>query len=155
MMTLSFESGLRRKVNYEVRSTEYGVMGRKAEYGVRSVDSTVSCLFKYLFFMPQLLLDIPHSLGQEEATRRLKEKFAAAQSQYQGQVSNYREEWQDHTFSFGFHALGMAVTGTVAVAEKNVKLTTTLPLAAAMFKGAIEKRIRQEMGDLLVAAPAG
>ena len=85
-------------------------------------DSTVSRFFKYLFSMAQLLLDIPHSLGQEEATCRLKEKFAASQSQYQGQVSNFREEWQDHTFSFGFHALGMAVTGTVAVAEKNVKV---------------------------------
>ena len=104
--------------------------------------------------MPQLLLDIPHSLGQEEATRRLKEKFAAAQSKYLGHVSNFREEWQDHTFSFGFHALGMAVTGTVAVGDTIVKLSTTLPLAAAMFRGTIEQRIRQEVGDLLVAAPA-
>jgi hypothetical protein len=105
--------------------------------------------------MAQLLLDIAHSLGREEATRRLKEKFAAAQSKYQGQVSNFREEWQDHTFSFGFQALGMAVTGTVAVGDKDVKLATSLPMAAAMFKGMIEQRIRQEVGDLLVAAPAG
>ena len=104
--------------------------------------------------MPQLLLDIPHSLGQEEATRRLKEKFAAARAEHQGQVSNFREEWQDHTFSFGFHALGMAVTGTVAVEDAKVKLATTLPLAAAFFKGAIEERLRLEVHKLLVAAPA-
>jgi hypothetical protein len=103
--------------------------------------------------MPKLLLDIPHSLGQEEATRRLKEKFAAAQAEYQGQVSNFRQEWQDHTFSFGFHALGMAVSGTVAVEDAAVKLVTQLPLAAALFKGAIEQRLRQEVGKLLVAAP--
>ena len=105
--------------------------------------------------MPKLLLDIPHSLGQEEATRRLKEKFAAARAEYQGHVSNFREEWQDHTFSFGFHAMGMSVTGTVAVEEATVKLVTHLPLAAAFFKGAIEERLRQEVGKLLVAAPAG
>ena len=105
--------------------------------------------------MPKLSLDIPHSLGQEEATRRLKEKFAAAQAEYQGQVSNFREEWQDHTFSFGFHALGMAVTGTVAVEDAAVKLVTHLPLAAALFKGAIEDRLRQEVGKLLVPSPAG
>jgi hypothetical protein len=105
--------------------------------------------------MPKLLLDIPHSLGQEEATRRLKEKFAAARAEYQGQVSNFSEEWQDHTFSFGFHALGMAVTGTVAVEDAKVKLATNLPLAAAFFKGAIEERLRQEVGKLLVPAPAG
>ncbi len=105
--------------------------------------------------MPKLVLDIPHSLGQEEATRRLKEKFAAARAEYQGQVSNFREEWQDHTFSFGFHVLGMAISGTVAVDDAAVKLVTQLPLAAAFFKGAIEERLRQEVGKLMVPAPAG
>ena len=105
--------------------------------------------------MPQLLLDIAHSLGQEEATRRLKEKFAAAGTKYQSQVSNLRQQWQDHTFSFGFHALGIAVTGTVAVEEKKVQLVTNLPLAASFFKGLIEDRIRQEVGELLLAHPAG
>jgi hypothetical protein len=105
--------------------------------------------------MPKLQLDIPHSLGQEEATRRLKEKFAAASAEYQGQVSNFRQEWRDHTFSFGFHALGMAVTGTVAVEDAVVKLVTQLPLTASLFKGVIEERLRQEVGKLLVAAPPG
>ena len=103
--------------------------------------------------MPQLSLDVPHSLGQEEATRRLKEKFAAAHAEYQDQVNNFRQEWRDHTFSFGFQVLGMAITGTVAVEEAVVRLVTHLPLAAAFFKGVIEDRLRQEMGDLLVATP--
>ena len=99
--------------------------------------------------MPKLQLDIAHALGQEEASRRLKEKFAAAQAEYQGQVSNFRQEWRDHTFSFGFHALGMAVTGTVAVEEARVNLVAQLPLAAAFFKGAIESRLREEVDTLL------
>jgi hypothetical protein len=103
--------------------------------------------------MPQLSLNIPHSLGQEEAMRRLKEKFAAAHAEYRDQVNNFRQEWRDHTFSFGFQALGMAITGTVAVEEAGVKLVTHLPLAAALFKGMIEDRLRQEMGDLLVPSP--
>jgi hypothetical protein len=105
--------------------------------------------------MPKLSLDIPHSLGQEEAARRLKEKFAAAHAEHRNEVSNFRQEWQNHTFSFGFHVLGMAVNGTVAVEEKSIKLITHLPLAASFFKGQIEDRIRREMASLLVAQPAG
>ena len=43
----------------------------------------------------------------------------------------------------------MAVSGTVAVEEKRVRLATDLPLAAMFFKAAIEDRIRQEVGTLL------
>lgn len=105
--------------------------------------------------MPQLLLDIPHSIGQDEAMRRLKERFAAASDEYQGQVSNLRQQWEDHTFSFGFQALGMAVTGTVKVEEEQVKLATNLPLAAVFMKGMIESRIREEVDELLAVHPAG
>ncbi len=105
--------------------------------------------------MPQLAIDIPHSLGQEEATRRLKEKFAAAHAEYQDKVSDFRQEWEGHTFSFGFHVLGMAVTGTIAVEEAMIKLVTHLPLAAAFFKGVIEDRLRQEMGTVLATTPSG
>ena len=99
--------------------------------------------------MPQLSLDIPHALSQDEAARRLKEKFAAAQAEHQDRVSDFREEWQDHTFSFGFKVLGMAVSGSVAVEPEKIRLAAELPMAAALFKGAIEDRIRQEVDTLL------
>jgi hypothetical protein len=101
--------------------------------------------------MPRLLIDIPHVLGQDEAARRLKEKFAAMRAQHHGHVSDVREQWQDHTFSFDFRALGMAVSGTVAVERECVRLAANLPLAAMLIKGAIEDRIRQEVGNLLVS----
>jgi len=102
--------------------------------------------------MPQLSLDIPHLLGQDEAARRLKEKFAAAHAEYRDRVSDFKEQWCDHTFSYAFKVLGMAVSGTIAVEEKRVRMATDLPLAAMFFKGAIEDRIRQEVGALLGAA---
>ncbi|MFZ1932866.1 MAG: polyhydroxyalkanoic acid system family protein [Thermoguttaceae bacterium] len=92
---------------------------------------------------------MPHSLGLEEATRRLKEKLAAALAEHQSRVSNLREEWRDHTLSFALKAMGMGVSGTVAVAPDQVKVDAELPIAAAFFKGAIEQRLRQEVGTLL------
>jgi hypothetical protein len=104
--------------------------------------------------MPRLTLEVPHSLGLEEAMRRLKDKFAAARAEHQGRVSNLREEWRDHTLSFAFQAMGMAVSGTVAVEPAQVKMNAELPFAATFFKGAIEQRLRQEVSTLLAAGNA-
>jgi hypothetical protein len=99
--------------------------------------------------MAQFVLEVPHSLEQEEATRRLKEKFAAALAEHHGRVSNVQSEWKENTFSFALQAMGMAVRGTVAVEQKAVKVAAELPFAAMMFKRAIEDRLRQEVGALL------
>ncbi|MEN6405546.1 MAG: polyhydroxyalkanoic acid system family protein [Thermoguttaceae bacterium] len=103
--------------------------------------------------MPKLSLDVPHALGQEEALRRLKSHFAAALTRYGDRISDYRDQWEDHTFSFGFKTLGMAVSGTVAVEPECVRLAASLPLAALLVKGAIEEQLRREM-DQLLTAPA-
>ena len=99
--------------------------------------------------MPRLTMETSHALGQEEATRRLKEKFDIVRRDYGSQVSNLHEEWTDHTLSFGFKSLGMKVEGTVEVGGAFVKLDTKLPITAAMFKGLIETKVRGELGDLL------
>ncbi len=99
--------------------------------------------------MPRINFEVPHSLGLDEATRRLKEKLAAALTQYQSHVSDLREQWNDHTLSFALKAMGMGVSGTVAVEPEQVKVAADLPIAAAFFKGVIEQRLRQEIGALL------
>ena len=104
--------------------------------------------------MPRITLEVPHSLGQEEAMRRLKDKFEAAKAEHQGRVSNLREEWRDHTLSFALKAMGMGVSGTVAIEPNRVKLDAELPLAAAFFKAAIEQRLRQEVDVILAAEKA-
>ena len=99
--------------------------------------------------MPRLTMETSHALGQEEATRRLKDKFDIARRDHGDQVGDLREEWTDHTLSFGFKSMGMKVDGRVEVHADCVRLDAKLPMAAAMFKGMIESRIREELGDLL------
>ena len=94
-------------------------------------------------------METAHSLGQEEAAKRLKEKFCSVRSKYGSQVNNLQEKWTDHTFSFGFKAMGMGVTGSVRVEEDRVKLHADLPLAAMLFKKSIEQQIRLELSGLL------
>ena len=99
--------------------------------------------------MPQLSIDLPHTLGQDEAARRLKERFDFATEMYRSQLKDLDHRWDDHTFSFGFHAMGMKVAGTLAVEPANVKLNVDLPFAAMLFKKAIEERVRHEVGRML------
>ena len=103
--------------------------------------------------MAQLSVDVPHALGQNEAARRFKERLATARKEYGDRLSEFREEWQDHTVSFAFRAMGFAVSGHLAVGPDKVRLQASLPLAVMVFKSTIEKRIRQEVGELLAASP--
>jgi hypothetical protein len=99
--------------------------------------------------MPHITLDVSHSLGQEEAVRRIKDKLAAARTEHQSRLSHFHEEWRDHGFAFAFQAMGMSVRGNVAIEDARVKMDADLPLAAALFRGAIESRLRREIDELL------
>ncbi|MEN6451269.1 MAG: polyhydroxyalkanoic acid system family protein [Thermoguttaceae bacterium] len=99
--------------------------------------------------MPKLTIDVPHSLTPDEAVQRLKQKFAEAKAEYGSRVNNLRDEWTDHTFDFSAEAVGMKVSGRIAVEPRNLRLEMSLPLAAMLFKRTIEDRIRQEVAGLL------
>jgi hypothetical protein len=99
--------------------------------------------------MPKLSLVTPHALGEEEASRRLRGESDAAVAAFGDKVKNLEQTWADNTLSFRFTALGMAVRGNVTVEPSAVKTTADLPLAAMMFKGAIEQQIQERLGRLL------
>jgi hypothetical protein len=99
--------------------------------------------------MPKISMTTTHSLGREEAARRLKEKFDAVRQRYGSHVNNLEENWKDHTFSFSFRAMGMGINGIVHVDDNAVKLDAHIPLAAMLFKSSIERQISQELGGLL------
>ncbi len=99
--------------------------------------------------MPRLTMETDHALGAAEALKRLRDKFDSVRAQFGPHVSQLSEQWDGNTLKFAFQTLGMSVSGTVAVDEDRVRLQAELPLAAALIKGTIERRIRQELGDLL------
>ena len=99
--------------------------------------------------MPSVTLETTHSLGQEEATRRLKERFSSLIDEHQDRISNLRQQWDENAFSFGFEAVGMKIAGTVTVEPSAVKLAAEVPLAAMLFKSRIEEHVHKELGELL------
>jgi hypothetical protein len=99
--------------------------------------------------MPGISLVVPHTLGQEEAVTRLRDRVGAVRQMYQQQVSELEEAWVGNVLNYSFKTFGFTIKGTVAVEPAQVKLDASLPLAALMFRGTIEKQIRDHMTRLL------
>jgi hypothetical protein len=99
--------------------------------------------------MPELAVAVPHELGQEEATRRLKESSSFLKGNFSGQFSDLEEEWDGDMVSFAFKAFGIKVRGSLVSEASEVTMNLTLPLMAMMFKGKIEEEIKQHLGKLL------
>lgn len=90
-------------------------------------------------------IDVPHQLGQEEGTNRLKGFFGKVREKYQGQVTDLEESWDDNTLTFSFKTYGFAIKGKGTVLAESIKLEGDLPFAAIAFKGKIEQSIHDEL----------
>jgi len=99
--------------------------------------------------MPQpLIVSIPHRLGREEATRRLKGGLSrAAASVPVLQVDE--ERWEGERMFFRVRALGQAASGQIDVAEDHVRLEVMLPWLLQKFAEAAQTVIR-DRGRLLL-----
>jgi hypothetical protein len=95
-----------------------------------------------------LVVSIPHSLGREEATRRLKAGLARAASSMPV-LKVDEERWEDNRMVFRVRALGQAATGHVDVDEDHVRVEVTLPWLLQRFAQAAQTMIR-DRGRLLL-----
>jgi hypothetical protein len=95
-----------------------------------------------------LVVSIPHSLGREEAMRRLKAGLTRAASSVPVlQVDE--ERWEDNRMIFRVRALGQAAAGHVDVAEDHVRVEVVLPWLLQRFAEAAQIAIRNR-GNLLL-----
>jgi hypothetical protein len=99
--------------------------------------------------MPQIRVETPHALGRETAVKRLQDKSETVCAQFGDHVADLQQQWTDHALAFSFRVTGMNIRGTLMVEESSVAVRADLPLPAMFFKGAIEKRIREELSKLL------
>jgi hypothetical protein len=95
-----------------------------------------------------LVVSIPHRLGRDEATRRLKAGLGRAASSIPTlQVDE--ERWQDNRMIFRIRALGQAASGHVDVADDHVVVEVTLPFLLQRFAEIAQVAIRNR-GQLLL-----
>ena len=95
-----------------------------------------------------LIVSIPHSLGRDEAMRRLKTGLSRAASSVPVlQVDE--ERWEDNRMVFRVRALGQAAAGHVDVEDDHVKVEVVLPWLLQRFAEVAQTAIRNR-GSLLL-----
>jgi hypothetical protein len=95
-----------------------------------------------------LVVSIPHSLGREEAMRRLKTGLGRAAASVPV-LKVDEERWEDNRMVFRVRALGQAAAGHIDVAEDHVKVEVVLPWLLQRFAEAAQIAIRKR-GNLLL-----
>ena len=95
-----------------------------------------------------LIVSIPHSLGREEAMRRLKTGLTRAATSVP-MLSVDEERWDNNRMTFRVRALGQIAAGHLDVEETSVRLEVTLPWLLQRFAEAAQVAI-QKRGQLLL-----
>ena len=95
-----------------------------------------------------LIVSIPHSLGREEATRRLKNGLTRAAASVPV-IAVDEERWEDNHMIFRVRALGQVASGHLDVADDHVRVEVTLPWLLQRFAEVAQAAI-QKRGNLLL-----
>jgi putative polyhydroxyalkanoate system protein len=98
-----------------------------------------------------VVVSIPHELGRAEARRRIDEGVDRLTGQI-GAVGELKRSWQGDTLHFSLQAIGQTITGTIGIAERDVRLEVQLPGIFAMIANKVKGRLRDE-GQLLLSGP--
>lgn len=91
---------------------------------------------------------IPHELGRVEARRRIETGFGDL-SRHLGGLGAVTKSWEGDRLSFAFAAMGQAISGSVDVADRAIRLEVLLPGLLAMMAGKLKGRLQKE-GQLLL-----
>jgi len=99
--------------------------------------------------MPGFSTEVKHTLGQAEATNRLRSFVDDAQQRFGEHVSEMDGAWNDNVLDFSLTTFGMKITGTLTVDESAARIAGQLPLAAMPFRGKVEQSIAAELEQAL------
>ena len=99
--------------------------------------------------MSNINVAVAHQLTQQEATRRVQGALREVTTRFADKISNLKEAWDGDVGTFSLVAMGMPVTGTLAVNPAQVEISGTLPFAALFFKDQIETVIREHAEAVL------
>jgi hypothetical protein len=95
-----------------------------------------------------LVVSIPHSLGRDEAVRRLKVGLTKAATSLPV-LKVDEERWEGDRMNFRVRAMGQAASGHVDVAENQVTVEVVLPWLLQRFAQAAQAAIKSR-GNLLL-----
>ncbi len=96
-----------------------------------------------------LVVVIPHRLGKDEATRRIRDGIGRARGEFARVLTIDNEHWDDNRLTFSARALGQSASGFIDIGEASVRLEVTLPWLLAKFAAAAQRVIGHK-GQLML-----
>ena len=99
--------------------------------------------------MPKMSVTVSHALGQAEAAQRLGGFMDEIKKKYADQMKIVEQNFGETGGTFAFKTMGMTISGRTEVRENDVLVECDLPFAAMMFKGRIEKEMRESLEKVL------
>ena len=96
-----------------------------------------------------IIVDLPHSLGAEEAKGRMQRGFGKLKDHIPGGNAQVESTWEGNRMNLKVVAMGQEVFGHIDVFDKKVTLELRLPAFLAMFAGPVEAILRKSGTELL------
>ncbi len=100
--------------------------------------------------MAKLTKTFPHSLGQEEAARLIRERISLEKINKANLVTVTRENWSDpYNLDFSMTIFNYRIDGVLKIEEQSMTVELDLPLGASLFRGMIESQLTQQIEGML------
>lgn len=94
-------------------------------------------------------VDLPHSLGKDEARRRIGNNIHKLSDHIPGGAHS-QSSWAGDELTLNVSAMGQGIEAKILVEESRVRLRMTLPPMLAMFAGPIEAMLRNKGSGVLL-----
>ena len=95
-------------------------------------------------------VDLPHSLGKDEARRRIANNIHKLKDHLPGGASHSEANWNGDELHLNVGAMGQNVDARILVQEKVVTCRIVLPGMLGMFSGPIEAMLRNKGASVLL-----
>lgn len=103
--------------------------------------------------VPATVLDIPHTLGREEARRRIRARIGELPSHIPGGAAQVRSSWpSEDRLLVDVTALGQAVAAAIDVDDRVIRVRLDLPPILGLAAGPIVAAVRRNAATLLLGA---
>jgi hypothetical protein len=96
-----------------------------------------------------VVVDLPHSLGLEEAKRRIDRGMGRLGDHIPGGAARVEKSWEGDTMRLLVEAMGQVVRANMGVTSTHVRLELMLPPALSFFSGPIAALIKREGATML------
>ena len=97
---------------------------------------------------------IPHSIGREEARRRMKANTHKLADSFPGGMASVQTSWpSEDRMAMAIGAMGQHVTGHIDIQDTQVLLTVELPPALGFIEPLVSGAI-QQAGQKMLAPPS-